>query len=33
MSKIYESIDELIGKTPLANASDYAASNNLSATI
>ncbi|MCD7741562.1 MAG: cysteine synthase A [Ruminococcus sp.] len=33
MSKIYESIDELIGKTPLANASDYAASKNLSATI
>ncbi len=33
MSKIYESIDELIGKTPLANASDYAASKSLSATI
>ncbi len=33
MSKIYESIDELIGKTPLANASGYATSKSLSATI
>ena len=33
MSNIYNSVTELIGKTPIINASNFASENNLDASI